>query len=83
LTSQIGPRCVGAGDGRVQIQDVLQYAHAATGEKGRPLGVVHRAIDLSHIFMDWEGQVQVSDFGLARSSSQVRDPKWPGLKVQT
>ncbi|WP_224373229.1 serine/threonine protein kinase [Hyalangium versicolor] len=65
----------------VQVADVLQYAHAAKGAQGRPLGIVHRAIDLSHIFMDWEGQVQVSDFGLAlatlpgRVASTVRRPQ--------
>ncbi len=29
------------------------------------MGIVHRAIDLNHVFVDWEGDVQVSDFGLA------------------
>ena len=64
-----------------KVADVLQYAHAATGAQGRPLGIVHRAIDLSHIFMDWDGQVQVSDFGLALSTlpgrvvSTVRRPQ--------
>jgi serine/threonine protein kinase len=59
----------------------LQYAHAAKGEQGRPLGIVHRAIDLAHVFVDWEGRVQVSDFGLALSTlpgrvvSTVRRPQ--------
>lgn len=64
-----------------QVADVLQYAHAATGEQGRALGIVHRAIDLAHVFVDWDGRVQVSDFGLALSTlpgrvvSTIRRPQ--------
>jgi serine/threonine protein kinase len=64
-----------------KVADVLQYAHGAQDGQKRPLGIVHRAIDLSHIFVDWEGQVQVSDFGLALSTlpgrvvSTVRRPQ--------
>lgn len=62
------------------VARALEHAHTAKNEKGRPLGIVHRAIDLSHIFVDWEGRVQVSDFGLAlstlpgRVASTVRRP---------
>jgi serine/threonine protein kinase len=59
----------------------LEHAHTAKDDKGNPLGIVHRAIDLNHVFMDWEGGVQVSDFGLALSNlpgrvvSTVRRPQ--------
>ncbi|MBN1210131.1 MAG: protein kinase, partial [Myxococcaceae bacterium] len=54
----------------------LEHAHTAKDEKGNPLGIVHRAIDLGHVFVDWEGRVQVSDFGLALS-------RLPGRVVST
>ncbi|WP_224364437.1 serine/threonine protein kinase [Hyalangium versicolor] len=63
------------------VASALEHAHSAKNEKGHPLGIVHRAIDLSHFFVDWEGRVQVSDFGLALSTlpgrvvSTVRRPK--------
>ncbi len=63
------------------VASALEHAHTAKDEKGNPLGIVHRAIDLGHIFIDWEGRVQVSDFGLALSAlpgrvvSTVRRPR--------
>jgi serine/threonine protein kinase len=63
------------------VARALEHAHTARDEKGNPLGIVHRAIDLSHLFVDWEGRVQVSDFGLALSTlpgrvvSTVRRPQ--------
>jgi eukaryotic-like serine/threonine-protein kinase len=64
-----------------QVAGALHHAHTAKDGSGRPLGIVHRAIDLDHIFVDWVGRVQVSDFGLALSSlpgrvaSTVRRPQ--------
>jgi serine/threonine protein kinase len=63
------------------VASALAHAHTATDEKGSPLGIVHRAIDLAHVFVDWEAQVQVSDFGLALSHlpgrvvSTIRHPQ--------
>lgn len=64
-----------------RVAEALHHAHTAKDERGRPLGIVHRAIDLEHVFVDWSGRVQVSDFGLALSSlpgrvvSTVRRPQ--------
>jgi serine/threonine protein kinase len=64
-----------------EVAGALAHAHSAKDERGNPLGIVHRAIDLGHVFMDWKGKVQVSDFGLAlsrlpgRISSTVRRPQ--------
>ena len=57
-----------------RLADVLAYAHAAKDEQGRPLNVVHRAIDADHVFLDWKGVVRVSDFGLSLSSLPGRTP---------
>jgi len=63
------------------VASILEHAHEAKDDKGNPLGIVHRAIDLGHVFIDWEGRVQVSDFGLALSHlpgrvvSTVRSPQ--------
>ncbi|XXF74898.1 protein kinase [Myxococcaceae bacterium GXIMD 01537] len=64
-----------------QVANALEHAHTAKDEIGRPLGIVHRAIDPEHVFMDWNGAVQVADFGLAlsdlpgRLGSTVRRPQ--------
>ncbi len=63
------------------VASALEHAHTAKDEKGNPLGIIHRAIDLAHVFVDWEARVQVSDFGLALSHlpgrvvSTVRRPQ--------
>jgi eukaryotic-like serine/threonine-protein kinase len=49
------------------VAGALDHAHTAKDAKGNPLGIVHRAIGLGHVFVNWEGRVQVSDFGLAFS----------------
>jgi serine/threonine protein kinase len=64
-----------------QVASALEHAHTAKDEKGNPLGIVHRAIDTEHVFVDWDGAVQVTDFGLAlsdlpgRVASTVRRPQ--------
>ena len=55
-----------------QVAGALEHAHTAKDGKGNPLGIVHRAIDLEHVFMDWDGMVQVSDFGLSFSNLPCR-----------
>ncbi|HVG59145.1 MAG TPA: protein kinase [Hyalangium sp.] len=63
------------------VASALEHAHTAKDEKGNPLGIIHRAIDLAHVFVDWEARVQVSDFGLAlshlpsRVASTIRRPQ--------
>ncbi|SEU39151.1 serine/threonine protein kinase [Stigmatella erecta] len=57
-----------------RLADVLEYAHTAKDEVGRPLNIVHRAIDPDHVFMDWRGIVRVSDFGLSLSDLPNRTP---------
>ncbi|MDC0714762.1 protein kinase [Stigmatella sp. ncwal1] len=51
-----------------RVADVLAFAHGVKGEQWRPLKIVHRAIDADHVFLDWNGIVRVSDFGLALST---------------
>ncbi|RKG93496.1 serine/threonine protein kinase [Corallococcus carmarthensis] len=64
-----------------RIAAALEHAHEVKDEHGRSLHIVHRALDVDHIFVDWNGDVQVSDFGLAlsdlpgRVSSTVRRPQ--------
>jgi eukaryotic-like serine/threonine-protein kinase len=57
-----------------RVADVLEYAHAAKDEQGRPLNIVHRAIDANHVFLDWQGMVRVADFGLSLSDLPGRVP---------
>ena len=45
----------------------LAYAHAKTGKDGTPLGIVHRDVSFKNILVAYEGDVKLSDFGIAKA----------------
>ena len=48
-----------------EILDALDYAHNLTDSDGRRLGIVHRDISPSNVFVSWQGEVKLGDFGIA------------------
>ncbi len=51
----------------------LHAAHEALDEKGRPLGVIHRDVSPPNILISLQGQVKVSDFGVAKARRQLHE----------
>ncbi len=45
----------------------LAYAHAKTDKFGRPLGLVHRDVSFKNIMVAFEGDVKLTDFGIAKA----------------
>jgi len=45
----------------------LTYAHEATSEEGRPLGLVHRDVSPGNVLISRAGEVKLGDFGIVRS----------------
>ncbi|MCI0746428.1 MAG: serine/threonine protein kinase [Verrucomicrobia subdivision 3 bacterium] len=51
----------------------LAYAHAKTDKDGKPLGIVHRDVSFKNIMIAFEGDVKLTDFGIAKARGFLAD----------
>jgi eukaryotic-like serine/threonine-protein kinase len=51
----------------------LAYAHAKTDKDGHPLGIVHRDVSFKNIMIAFEGDVKLTDFGIAKARGYLTD----------
>ena len=51
----------------------LAYAHAKCDRGGRELGIVHRDVNLKNIMVAFEGDVKLTDFGVAKARGFLPD----------
>jgi serine/threonine-protein kinase len=51
----------------------LAYAHAKADKDGKPLGIVHRDVSFKNIMIAFEGDVKLTDFGIAKARGFLID----------
>jgi serine/threonine protein kinase len=51
----------------------LAYAHAKTDKDGKPLGIVHRDVSFKNVMIAFEGDVKLTDFGIAKAKGFLVD----------
>ena len=54
-----------------EVAKGLDHAHRRRDEQGQPLGIVHRDVSPQNILLSWEGEVKVTDFGIAKARDNL------------
>ena len=58
----------------------LEFAHNLKDHYGKPINIIHRDISPQNIFISYEGDVKIADFGIAKAASQSTETRAGVLK---
>ena len=63
---------ISVAEGIFMICEVLKglgYAHACRDDEGRPMDIVHRDVSPANVLLSYQGEVKLTDFGIAKARS--------------
>lgn len=63
----------------IEVARGLHFAHTRADERGTPLKIIHRDVSPENVLVSYEGQVKVTDFGVARARLEGRQFTAPGV----
>ena len=54
-----------------EVCSALEYAHRKKDSRGRPLRIIHRDVSPQNILISYEGDVKLTDFGIAKAAARA------------
>ena len=54
-----------------QVCKGLHFAHTRMGQDGRPMAIIHRDISPQNVLLSFEGEVKITDFGIATAAERL------------
>jgi len=55
-----------------EVAKALAYAHERTDPNGQALGIVHRDVSPPNVLLSRQGEIKLTDFGLAKAATHVQ-----------